>query len=143
MKNFLTALAMLVAVNLGFAITNDDLGKDFTMVNNTNIASTVKLLTGMFDGYCATEIPFGSDAFTSPHSSKSFDWRTIKLICSNKFPCQAEIYVGDSVSCQTGQGDVAIGTALLNDDGSVQLLKMTSADYDIQVSGSTVTLSHK
>ena len=137
------ALTTCLLMNFAFAVEPDDIGKDFTMVNNTSISSTVKLLTGMFNGYCATEIPFGADAYTTPHSQKTFDWRTIKLICSNTFPCKAEIYVGNSVSCQASQGDVAVATALITSSGKVELLGMTSPDYDIQVNDSTVILSEK
>lgn len=142
MKKLIIAASIALASSLSFAGT-DETASNLTFVNNTDLSSTVKLLSGMFDGYCATEIPFGSDAYTTAHNSKSFDWRTIKLICSNTFPCKAEIYVGNSVSCQPGQGDKAIGNALLNSDGSVTLLNMTSSDYEIQVSGSTITLNQR
>lgn len=133
----------LFAALVTFSLSTTALAQEMVTVNNTDQASTVKLLTGMFEGYCATEIPFGEDAYTPAHSTKHFPWTTISVICSHAFPCQAEIFVGDSVSCLQSEGDVSLGKATLFEDGSINIDSFESDKYFLTIDGNTLILNQK
>ena len=138
---------ILAAACILFFSISTNASISLTFINQTSLPSTVKVLTGQFANTCATEIPFGIDAFTLPYSEKVFYESKITIMCGGAIlpdnPCRAEFYVGGEIGdqiCDEAMGEKSVGSATLYADGHIEIDTIKNNEYDIAVNGNKVTL---
>lgn len=140
------AMAALSASAIDLTTTNHTGDTDAT-----NLYSSVKLTTGSFAGKCATSLLGGSDAWTGPNKPTTVTpWAKVALMCVARFPCTAELFLGDADAqyCQnspTTTNDTLI-TMSISADGTVSTSSSTYADdkgnlYDITGGNGTFTMT--
>ena len=105
--------------------------------NNTVFSSTVRVTSGQLAGKCV-----GDKLYTKPGESKSIPWNSINLLCNGKFPCKADVFVGDSHDCgdKAGSSDVKAGSVGLASDGTITVTAQIS-NYHLIGGAAELTVS--